>query len=412
MHGQVHDATSKRKDVQPVRRRQKVELGYRMSGKRCISVGIKYKNRRHTAILGEEGCGKTSMMRHLIRQDLEDGSGVLLLDYKRALAGEILSMVPPSRYDDLVYLSPASIASKHNTIRLNPSITDNKMPGKYGSMDVIYDLVYDVWNYHAHMITHFMDDLIYYGISDTSYYDIMMVPFDQGTRTRIVNNCDHPMIRNYWNGEFRRHHRQHDSRQYSKIRRQLQSPVIRSLFDTTRPTMSVSEMIRKRKIVIMDLGIHDGNEMDKFIGNLMLNLFYYALHNGDMDINNTPESFNIYIDGVEGIKPITIFNMLSCKCDNKFKMTFTLSSIGAISQQLSMSLLAYIDHLVTFKSDAVSKKWARHEARVGPISIFPSKKHSFSIYDKDAEAIIDCGFSIPHGRWSYVPTFDMEKHYV
>src|SRR5438270_1456148 len=61
---------------------------------------------RHVYILGKPGMGKSTLMLNMIRQDIESGRGVGLIDPAGDLAEAALRYVPKSRVKDTIYFSP------------------------------------------------------------------------------------------------------------------------------------------------------------------------------------------------------------------------------------------------------------------------------------------------------------------
>jgi len=57
---------------------------------------------RHTHIIGSNGTGKSSLLRNLIRQDVENGEGVAVLDPHGDLIDQILGFIPEERIEDVV----------------------------------------------------------------------------------------------------------------------------------------------------------------------------------------------------------------------------------------------------------------------------------------------------------------------
>ena len=57
---------------------------------------------RHTHIIGSNGTGKSSLLLNLIRQDIENGEGLAVLDPAGDLIDQILSFIPEERIDDVV----------------------------------------------------------------------------------------------------------------------------------------------------------------------------------------------------------------------------------------------------------------------------------------------------------------------
>ena len=64
---------------------------------------------RHTHIIGSSGCGKSSLLLNLIRQDIENGDGVAVLDPHGDLIDQILTMIPADRIDDVVLVNPSDV---------------------------------------------------------------------------------------------------------------------------------------------------------------------------------------------------------------------------------------------------------------------------------------------------------------
>ena len=73
--------------------------------------GIRRADRRgHLISLGKTGTGKTTLLERLIRQDLENGEGVALLDPHGDLAERLLDCIPPWRTNELCYFDPSDLA--------------------------------------------------------------------------------------------------------------------------------------------------------------------------------------------------------------------------------------------------------------------------------------------------------------
>ncbi len=62
---------------------------------------------RHCHIIGGTGTGKSTLLYSMIRQDIESGQGVALLDPHGDLVDKVLGIIPPERVCDVVLLDPA-----------------------------------------------------------------------------------------------------------------------------------------------------------------------------------------------------------------------------------------------------------------------------------------------------------------
>lgn len=62
---------------------------------------------RHTWIVGPTGAGKSTLMHNLIVQDMQAGSGMVVVDARGDLVNDVLGRVPAHRVSDLIVLDPS-----------------------------------------------------------------------------------------------------------------------------------------------------------------------------------------------------------------------------------------------------------------------------------------------------------------
>ncbi|HQU07640.1 MAG: hypothetical protein B7X04_02085 [Parcubacteria group bacterium 21-54-25] len=64
---------------------------------------------RHLYVIGQTGTGKTVFLKTLIAQDIKAGAGACFIDPHGNDILDILAMIPPERYEDVIYFDPAYI---------------------------------------------------------------------------------------------------------------------------------------------------------------------------------------------------------------------------------------------------------------------------------------------------------------
>jgi len=75
-----------------------------------VPVFLKAEQRvRHTHIIGSNGTGKSSLLLNLIRQDIENGDGLAVLDPHGDLIDQILGFIPEDRMNDVVLVDPSDV---------------------------------------------------------------------------------------------------------------------------------------------------------------------------------------------------------------------------------------------------------------------------------------------------------------
>ena len=87
---------------------QGLVLGENFHANRSTPVVLTSEQRvRHMHVVGASGTGKSTFLFNLIRQDIESGEGVAVLDPHGDLVDRILGVIPENRLDDVVLIDPA-----------------------------------------------------------------------------------------------------------------------------------------------------------------------------------------------------------------------------------------------------------------------------------------------------------------
>src|SRR3989442_15697809 len=82
------------------------------------TFGIKRADRRSGMyVIGKTGTGKSTLLETLIRQDIENGEGLALLDPHGDLVEKVLLAVPENRKGDLIYFN---VPDRANALAFNP----------------------------------------------------------------------------------------------------------------------------------------------------------------------------------------------------------------------------------------------------------------------------------------------------
>lgn len=108
-------------------------LGQNSHQSQSVTVGLNGDQRsRHMHIVGASGTGKSTLLLHLIQQDLENGEGIAVLDPHGDLVESVLRIIPKNRVDDVVFVDPAdeefsigfNILSAHSDLERNLLASD------------------------------------------------------------------------------------------------------------------------------------------------------------------------------------------------------------------------------------------------------------------------------------------------
>ena len=110
-----------------------VLIGDNVHAGKSIPVKLTPEQRvRHLHIIGASGTGKSTLLFNLIRQDIENGEGIAVLDPHGDLVDRILGIIPANRIGDVVLVDPSdeqfsvgfNILSAHSDLEKNLLASD------------------------------------------------------------------------------------------------------------------------------------------------------------------------------------------------------------------------------------------------------------------------------------------------
>ncbi|HSY26821.1 MAG TPA: type IV secretion system DNA-binding domain-containing protein, partial [Burkholderiaceae bacterium] len=116
-----------------VRLKSGLLLGSNEHAGETVDVRLSPEQRvHHCHIIGASGTGKSTLIFNLIRQDIENGEGIAVLDPHGDLIDRILGIIPPERIDDVILVNPVddshaigfNILSAHSGLEKNLLASD------------------------------------------------------------------------------------------------------------------------------------------------------------------------------------------------------------------------------------------------------------------------------------------------
>lgn len=123
-----------------------IALGMREEWGQEVPFVLFHEDRRHHLYtVGKSGTGKTTLLRNLILQDIEDGQGVGVIDPHGDLATEILDFIPQRRIEDVAYFNPADLEYPVGFNLLGQTPHDERHLVASGIVSVFRGLWPDFW---------------------------------------------------------------------------------------------------------------------------------------------------------------------------------------------------------------------------------------------------------------------------
>lgn len=219
-----------------------------------LPVGISMKDAvRHTHVMGPNGVGKSTVLLNLIAADIAAGRSVVVIDAKRDLAMDVLTVVPESRSSDVIVLDPIS----PDPVGLNPFAgADDQAP-------LIADQLLAVFRglfpsafgprtsdaVHASLLT-------LAGREGSTLADLPRLLTDDPYRRSFTKDVTDPSLIGFW--------AQYDAMSagarsamigpvLTRLRQFLLRPSIRAVLDQAAPRFDLRDLFDKPRILVVPL---------------------------------------------------------------------------------------------------------------------------------------------------------------
>lgn len=276
-------------------------------GKEFI-VRIKPKDRqRHMYVVGKSGSGKSYQLESLIKQDIEAGRGVCVMDPHGDLARKTVSFVPKERAEDVIYFNPADAG---RPMGLNMLEYDESKPEQktfvVNEMLKIFDKLYDLKSTGGPMFEQYMRNAMILVMdhpeSGSTLLEIPRVLTDEKFRAMKLRHCKTEVVRNFWIKEAQKAGGEASLANMvpyitSKLTPFITNDLVRPIIGQQKSAFDVREAMDSQKILLLDLSKGKLGDLNAYlIGMVMVGKIVGAAL-GRTDIPEAErKDFYLYID--------------------------------------------------------------------------------------------------------------------
>lgn len=328
-------------------------------GRRNTAYGISASSRIHTAIFGLVGSGKSSILKLLILQNLRRGEGLLVVDPHGELARTVLSLIPRSRWDDVVYVNPASIYRYGRTIRINPLEVRNENERYIVVMtfvNALYKLYRDSWGPRLETVLRNAANALVETDGHNTLGDLSRMITDHSAREMILRAVASENVRHFWSEIFEKQYsKDAGSSAYNKMDKILATPAVAAMLDATSSSVRMDEIIRDKKIMIADLSSGASDDIAEFLGTIILTMYYVEAKRRIDAVANLEElrknPFYVYVDEAHVFSNSAMSEMLRALRKFGVKMTIATQTINAYEKSFADEICGVCQTIVTGKCD-------------------------------------------------------------
>jgi len=275
--------------------------------------------RRHVYIIGMTGVGKSTLMEKMIQQDIAAGHGVCVVDPHGNLAEAVVSYVPKSRAEDVIYFNPADV-ERPVGLNILEAETPEEMDFVCQEMiSIFYKLVTDPAMIGP-MFEHNMRNAMLTLMADKEHpgtiVEIPRMFTDEEFQRYKLQFVTDPMVRAFWEKEMAKTSDYHKSEMLgyliSKVGRFVENEMVRNIIGQPKSGFDFRDVMDHQKILIINLSKGQVGEVNS---NLLGLIAVSKLQMAALGRANVPEAerkdFYLYIDEFQNFVTDSIATILA-----------------------------------------------------------------------------------------------------
>ncbi|MBN2086796.1 type IV secretory system conjugative DNA transfer family protein, partial [Candidatus Peregrinibacteria bacterium] len=322
-----------------------------------VKFGIKRDDRRrHLYTVGKSGSGKSKFLELLIKEDLEAGKGVGVLDPHGDLIDNIMRFIPENRVDDVILFDPSDI---DNPIAFNPLENVGeayKMQITIGFIDIFKKLFGSNWSDRLEHVLRYTT-LALLDSENTTVLSILKMLTDKNYRQKIISRIQDSVVKNFWVSEFAAWSEKFDAEAITpllnKVGQLVSTNMIRNIVGQPNNKFNIREIMDNKKILLMKIskGLL-GEENSQILGAMVITKMYQAaMQRADMREENR-EDFYLYIDEFQNFATDTFAEILSEARKYRLSLTLAHQYMGQLINVVQKTVFGNVGSIVSFRVGA------------------------------------------------------------
>jgi hypothetical protein len=309
--------------------------------------------RRHLYVVGKSGSGKSKLLELLIKEDLEAGKGVGVLDPHGDLVDNVMKFVPEDRIKDVVIFDPADIEFP---IAFNPleSVDEAyKMQVTIGFIDIFKKLFGTNWSDRLEHVLRYTT-LALLDSPNTTILSILKMLTDKNYRQKIVSRIQDNVVKNFWVSEFAGWSEKFDAEAITpllnKVGQLVSTNMIRNIIGQPKSKFDIREIMDGKKILLMKVskGLL-GEENSQLLGSMIITKIYQAAMQRAGVEEEKRQDFYFYVDEFQNFATDTFAEILSEARKYHLALTLAHQHMGQLIEKVRKNVFGNVGSIVGFR---------------------------------------------------------------
>ncbi|MBI5404776.1 MAG: type IV secretion system DNA-binding domain-containing protein [Candidatus Kerfeldbacteria bacterium] len=347
------------------------------SSYRRVDSLIKIKRedrRRHVYVIGTTGSGKSNLMAEMIKQDIQNGEGVCVVDPHGSLVEDVLRGIPASRTKDVILFDAADIDRPLGLNMLEAETPEQRDMAVQEMIAIFYKLFPPemIGPMFEHNMRNVMLTLMEDSEQPGTIAEIPRMFTDIAFQKYKVAKVKDPVVRNFWEKEMAKTSDFHKSEMLgyliSKVGRFVENAMMRNVIGQPRSGFNLRKIMDEKKVLLVNLSKGRIGEVN---ANLLGLIIVSKLQMAALSRANLPEhlrnDFYLYIDEFQNFITDSIATILSEARKYRLNLTMAHQYMGQLSQgqdtKIRDAVLGNVGTMIAFRigvedADILAKQFA------------------------------------------------------
>ena len=316
---------------------------------------------RHFYAIGQTGTGKTTLLKNMIAQDIQNGDGVCMIDPHGTDIEDVLSIIPKERIDDVIYFDPAHM---ERPMGLNMLEIDNRYPEQktfvVNEMLSIFSKLFDMKVAGGPMFEQYFRNATMLVIEDpqtgNTLLEVSRVLSSAAFRELKLARCKNPIVVQFWREVAAKAGGEAALANIvpyitSKFDVFLANDVMRPIIAQEKSAFNFREIMDERKILLVNLSKGRLGDINAHLIGLILvgKILMAALSRADTNDPSALPPFYLYIDEFQNITTDSIATILSEARKYKLSLTIAHQFIAQLDEKIRDAVFGNVGSMAAFR---------------------------------------------------------------
>ncbi len=316
----------------------------------------------------------------------------MVVDPHGELARDILSMVPEERHDDVIYVNPGSLYKYGRTVQINPlevKTDAEKYVVVMAFVGTLYNLYKDSWGPRLETVLRNAANALVETKDKNTLRSMSQMITDESVRMEILDDISSNDVRHFWEEIFQKQYaRDAGSSAYNKMDKILATPSVAAMFDATKSSIQISDVIEESRILVVDLSTGTSDDIAEFLGSIWLNMLYVEakkridLSSSDLGMMRK-RPFYAYVDEAHMFSNNTMSEMLRSLRKFGVKVTIATQTCNAFDKDFADEIPGTCKTLITGRCDYNTANLIRSIMSVSTEGMQRLASHTFAIHSDE-----------------------------